>query len=118
MNKRMHRQGDMLLTAIDHLPEELTIRPDNVIVMGEATGHAHRLQEGHVWEDAQGNLFLEAPVPTQVVHQEHHPIALDAGCYQVTRQREYVPRTLDPARSLEEQMQQIQIQIQTRLVAD
>lgn len=115
MSSSMHRQGDILLTAIGHLPEGLALRPDNVIVMGEATGHAHRLQAGRVWEDALGNLFLEAPVPTQVIHQEHHPIALDAGCYQVTRQREYVPGTPSPEQlSLFEQIQQVQ----TRLVTD
>ena len=79
MSSRMHRQGDLLLTAIDQLPEGLTLQPDNVIVMGEATGHAHRLQEGRVFVDEQGNLFLEVPMPTQVVHQEHQPIALQSG---------------------------------------
>lgn len=118
MKSSMHRQGDLLLTAIDQLPARLTLRPGNVIVMGEATGHAHRLQEGRVWEDAQGNLFLEVPTPTQVVHQEHHPIALDAGCYQVTRQREYVPGPLGPASSVEEEMHRIEEIHRTRLVTD
>ena len=104
MSSRMHRQGDLLLTAIDQLPEGLTLRPGNMIVLGEAAGHAHRLQEGKVWEDAQGNLFLEVLSPTLVVHQEHHPIVLQVGYYQVTRQREYVPGTTGPARSLEEEM--------------
>jgi hypothetical protein len=105
MSNSMHRQGDILFTAIDHLPEGLTLRPDNVIVRGEATGHSHRLQEGRVWADAQGNLFLEVPVPTQVAHQEHQPIALPAGFYQVTRQREYVPGTPGPERGVEEAME-------------
>src|SRR5579862_2055581 len=101
MGHAMHRQGDILLTAIDSLPEGLTLQPDNVIVRGEATGHAHQLQEGRVWGDAQGNLFLEVLIPTQVVHQEHQPIALQAGCYRVTRQREYFPSTLAPEKSLD-----------------
>jgi hypothetical protein len=116
MSNRMHRQGDLLLTAIDQLPDGLTLRPDTVIVRGEATGHAHQLQEGRVWEDTQGNLFLEVLSPTQVVHQEHHPIAVPVGYYQVTRQREYVPGTLSPARSLEEEMRSQMIRF--RYVAD
>jgi len=79
MSSNMHRQGDLLLTAIDQLPDGLTLRPDNMIVRGEATGHAHRLQAGRVWEDAQSNLFLKVLIQTQVVHQEHHPIVLQAG---------------------------------------
>ncbi len=118
MRSRMHRQGDLLLTAIDQLPDGLTLRPDNVIVRGEATGHAHRLQEGRVWEDAQGHLFLEVLIPTQVVHQEHHPIALNVGCYRVTRQREYVPGTTGPARSLEEEMSRIEEMDRSRFVED
>jgi hypothetical protein len=56
--------------------------------------------------------------PTQVVHQEHHPITLDAGWYQVTRQREYVPGTLSPARSIEEAMKRLEEMHRTRLVTD
>jgi hypothetical protein len=118
MNTEMHRQGDLLLTAIDQLPEGLTLRPGTLIVMGEATGHAHRLQEGRVWEDAQGDLFLEVFVPTRVVHPEHHPIALDVGCYQVTRQREYVPATIDPEWSFEDEMRRIEEMNRSRLVED
>jgi hypothetical protein len=105
MSSSMHRQGDILLTAIDQLPEGLTLRPGNVIVMGEATGHAHRLQAGSVLEDAQGHLFLEVPVPTRVVHQEHHSIELKPGCYQVTWQREYVPGTPGSVRSVEAELE-------------
>jgi hypothetical protein len=118
MKSSMHRQGDILLTAIDQLPAGLTRRPDNVIVRGEATGHAHRLQEGRVWEDAEGHLFLEVLIPTRVVHQEHHPIALVTGYYQVTRQREYVPEAPDPERNLEEEMRRIEEMNRSRFVED
>ena len=118
MKNGMHRQDNMLFTAIGDLPAGLTLRPDNVIVRGKATGHAHRLQAGRVWEDAQGHLFLEVPVPTQVVRQEHSPIALQAGYYQVTRQRKNVPGAPGPARSLEEAMKRLEKMKRTRLVAD
>ena len=91
MTHRMYRQGDLLFTTIDQLPEGLSLQDDNVIVRGEATGHAHRLQAGRVLQDAQGSLFLEVLAATQVVHQEHHPIYLETGYYRVTRQREYIP---------------------------
>lgn len=92
--KIMHRQGDVLFTAIKELPEGLTERTTRVIVEGEVTGHSHRLVEGRILQDAQGYLFLEVLRATQVVHQEHHPIHLEPGIYQVTRQREYAPEAI------------------------
>jgi hypothetical protein len=91
----MHRQGDVLFTRIAELPEGLTQRKSQVIVEGEATGHHHSLVAGRVLEDAQGYLFLEVLQATQVVHQEHHPISLEPGCYRVTRQREYLAPDID-----------------------
>jgi hypothetical protein len=91
MTRRMARQGDLLFLAIDDLPKGLKLQDDNVIVRGEATGHAHRLQVGQVYRDVQGMQFLKVQTPTQVVHEEHHPISLEPGYYQVVHQREYTP---------------------------
>lgn len=89
-----YRQGDLLFTRIAALPEGLQARTSQVIVEGEATGHAHRLLEGRVLEDVQGSLFLEVLKATQVVHPEHQPIFLPPGSYRVVRQREYSPEAL------------------------
>lgn len=86
----MHRQGDVLFVRIDELPEGLTPREDQIIVEGEVTGHHHKLMTGRVLEAATGQLYLEVLRATQVVHQEHQPLALEPGYYQVVRQREYV----------------------------
>ncbi len=94
MTRNMYRQGDLLFTTIPALPEGLTLRASNTIVEGEVTGHSHRLLEGDVLEDAQGALFLRVIQETQVVHQEHHAIALAPGCYQISRQREYTPQAV------------------------
>lgn len=91
MTKRMARQGDLLFLPIDHLPEGIVFQADNVIVCGEAASHAHQLQAGRVFQNDQGTLFVEVLTATQVVHQEHRPITLEPGYYQVTRQREYRP---------------------------
>jgi hypothetical protein len=93
-NNQMHRQGDVLFTAIEALPEGLKERKGKVIIEGEATGHHHSLVAGRVLEDAQGYLFLEVLRATQVVHQEHNAINLKPGYYQVTRQREYTPEAI------------------------
>lgn len=91
----MYRQGDLLLTRIEVLPEGLTQRPSQVIVEGEATGHQHRLVAGNVLQDTQGHLYLAVLQHTQVVHQEHHALELEPGFYAITRQREYVAPEID-----------------------
>jgi len=88
------RQGDILFTQIPSLPEGLTLRKSQVVAEGEVTGHSHRLASGRVLSTAQGMLFLEILTATQVVHQEHGPLTLSPGYYQVTRQREYSPEAI------------------------
>lgn len=91
----MYRQGDVLLTKIEELPEGLTQHHSPVIAEGEATGHQHSLVAGKVLQDAQGSLYLAVYQSTQVVHQEHYPISLEPGYYRVIRQREYVAPDID-----------------------
>jgi hypothetical protein len=90
-----YRQGDLLFVRLDIQPAgELTVRQNAVIVVGEATGHAHRLQTGRagmILEDFDGSLYLNIAHMTQVVHEEHSPIILDPGWWLVIRQREYTP---------------------------
>lgn len=88
------RQGDLLFTQIPSLPEGLTLRKSQIVAEGEVTGHSHRLASGRVLETAQGMLFLEILTAAQVLHQEHQPIKLSPGFYQVTRQREYSPQVI------------------------
>jgi hypothetical protein len=86
-----HRQGDVLFVRIAELPEETLVqRKSHIIVEGESTGHAHRLLQGIILESATG-IYLKADQPTEVVHEEHHTIALEPGYWQVIRQREYTP---------------------------
>lgn len=87
-----YRQGDLLFVRQDTRPAViLTARQSNVIVAGEATGHAHRLQAGTILEAHDGALYLDVTHTTQVVHEEHGPITLDPGLWLVIRQREYTP---------------------------
>ena len=87
-----HRQGDLLFVRQDARPEtDLTARPGHVIVIGEASGHAHRLTAGAVLEAPNGTLYLDLPVAAKVVHEEHNAITLERGRWRVIRQREYTP---------------------------
>jgi hypothetical protein len=90
-----YRQGDLLFVLQDTCPAgDLTARQSNVIVAGEATGHAHRLTAGAILEAPDGTLSLDLPYTAKVVHEEHNPITLDAGLWRVVRQREYSPEAI------------------------
>ena len=77
MAQLQYRQGDLLFVLQEEQPDvELTVRPSQVIVAGEATGHAHRLTGGSVLEAPDGTLYLELIEPTRVVHEEHDALTL------------------------------------------
>ncbi|GCE31159.1 hypothetical protein KDA_66430 [Dictyobacter alpinus] len=88
----MHRQGDVLFVKVADLPDALVERRTDILVEGEATGHAHRLTTGQSWQSNAGQLFLSAVLGSKIVHEEHAPIELEPGYWQVIRQREYSPK--------------------------
>jgi hypothetical protein len=88
------RQGDVLIETVDQIPEAAQRQEgETILVMGEATGHAHRVEDAEtaeIWAYA-GSLYLFALTETRIVHDEHKPITLPPGAYQVWQQREYSP---------------------------
>jgi len=93
----MHRQGDVLFVKVEALPDDVILHKSDVIVEGEVTGHAHRLSQGRILEATEGRLFLEildTSKESEVVHEEHHPVKLEPGYWEVVRQREYSPEAV------------------------
>lgn len=96
---RQYRQGDVLLCAIDRIPEEARPVPTDgervVIAQGELTGHAHVFAAAAVQmlrDAASGRTFLVIGEDGAALrHDEHEPIVLPKGRYEVRRQREYQP---------------------------
>jgi hypothetical protein len=97
----MFRQGDVLLVPIPDgaLPEAVVpvardARGSLVLALGEATGHAHavRARDADLLADAADidRRFLRIVTDAMLAHEEHDPIPLPPGLYQVVRQREYV----------------------------
>lgn len=85
-----YRQGDLLFVAVGSVNPKAKKQKDNIIALGEVTGHTHSLEEGEVLK--AGSLkYLALAKASKVVHQEHNPIELPKGNYQVLRQREYKP---------------------------
>ena len=98
------RQGDVLLVPVDGVPEDGSTTESrgshHVLAEGEATGHAHvvagrsRLVEWRRPRRYAAPLtrrFLVVEQPALLSHEEHLPIDLDPGVYEVRRQREYRP---------------------------
>ena len=91
------RQGDVLLTRIEELPDGLhpAARAAGRIVLaeGEATGHAHAVSDaGAELLEGWGTRVLRVVgEPATLLHEEHNAIVLRPGLYLVTRQREYDP---------------------------
>lgn len=91
----MYQQGDVVLvkiTDIVDLPEGLKSH-DNVLAEGEATGH-HHVAEGEgvavlEKEGEPGDLFLLAPNGATIGHEEHNPLTVPPGTYEVKHVREY-----------------------------
>lgn len=104
----LYRQGDVGIRAIASLPvgaEEITPKGRIVLAYGEVTGHAHAIAEGEAREftmkDAKGAVrrFLSVVSEATVRHEEHAPIPLPPGAYEIIQQREYTP---DAIRNVED----------------
>lgn len=94
-----YRQGDVLLTRASGPAQGAAVAPEHgrlVLASGEATGHHHSVaaSAGTLVTDEGGVLWLTIEALTAVEHQEHAPLTLEPGIYQVTRQREYSPNAI------------------------
>lgn len=84
-----YQQGDVIIKKISQVKgkklNHLTLAE------GEATGHHHTITEGEteLYEE-QGVLYLRVnSEKATLTHQEHKPIELPTGEYEIGRVREY-----------------------------
>ncbi len=92
---RIYRQGDVLLREVDAIPEQArpVERDDGRLVLayGEVSGHAHVVDapedEAILLSAGENARFLRLMADVDLVHEEHGPVELPAGLYQVIRQR-------------------------------
>ena len=107
---KIYRQGDVLLREI-RKPKlnNYKSKKDNVVLaLGEATGHHHTIDEDVeiYWNEnddiekfaldgtSSQPIFVNIVKETSLKHQEHAPIKIDQGWYEVIRQREYHPERI------------------------
>lgn len=62
-----------------------------IIAEGEATGHAHVIDDDIRLYEKDGTLYVTTSKTVEVRHEEHRPVSLEAGVWQVGIVREYDP---------------------------
>jgi hypothetical protein len=90
MNEKYYQQGDVIITPISGAVPE-SAKPvakaarGNVLREGEATGHAHVVESKKGRMFTNGNKLLLEILADQatVVHEEHKPITLNRGLYEI-----------------------------------
>ena len=99
----LYRQGDVLLVAIEAVPQvTATVKRTKrglVLAEGEATGHAHVITDGAaelVTADEAAELYLlvHGTETVELLHDEHATILVPPGAYEVRRQKEYTPEEI------------------------
>lgn len=88
----MIQQGDVLLTKINNLPKKYTIisKKRCVLAEGEKTGHSHVLEddEAQLIQDGE-RILLMLEKQGILKHEEHNPITLEPGIYEIGKVNEY-----------------------------
>ncbi len=103
--KQLIRQGNVMFVPIANLPEGERKRRDNgTVAYGEATGHHHSLavedlERAEVLEIGEGLYVHVSEHGVRIegaafTHQEHLPVTLPPGDYEVRIQREYSPEAI------------------------
>jgi hypothetical protein len=89
----MYRHGDLILIPSDQEPPA-TARPTRSLVLaeGEETGHKHVLT-GDVIGWSNWSRIAVREKPAMLTHEEHAPLAIPPGAYEVRRQRIYEPQS-------------------------
>ncbi len=87
-----YQHGDVIIAEIEAEKVCGEVQPHLILEEGEVTGHMHRVTSG----EAQllvdgGRKFLRARTTVVVSHEEHKPITLPPGQYEITRVKEYDP---------------------------
>lgn len=99
---KTYRQGDVLFKLVETMPVEGKRRNSGHIVEGEATGHVHRVAEQDLAQaevmECGNELFVRVTAEggVSIVHEEHRPVRLPRGDYEIVRQREYAPQSRPP----------------------
>jgi len=87
------QQGDVLLKKIEVLPKNLKkikrAERGYVLAEGEATGHAHVVEDEIGCYEREGVLYLKIDTEAPVKHEEHKEVMIPPGLWEVVKVQEY-----------------------------
>jgi hypothetical protein len=88
-------QGDVFFTKAKAIPTKAKPMDRKargyVIAEGEATGHAHVIEDEALIYEKYGTMYVHVLKQIEVRHEEHRPITLTPGLWKVGIVREYDP---------------------------
>lgn len=93
MKTKLARHGDILFKVVDKkVGKKVTTK---TVAYGEVTGHHHSFSGSDnvvCYADDNGEVTsIEVIEPSTITHQEHKPVTLEKGVYEVYRKFEYDP---------------------------
>jgi hypothetical protein len=87
------QQGDVVLKRLTSLPDgqlKSIAKRRLILAEGEATGHHHSIEQADSeLLEAGGVMVLDLKETATLTHQEHGPITLEKGLWEVGRVQEY-----------------------------
>jgi len=90
--KRSAQQGDVILRRLDKMPDgkPLKIERKRLVLAHGESGHSHVIEDDEAELVRIGErMLLRLTKPATVVHEEHKPIRLQPGIWEVGRVQEY-----------------------------
>ena len=113
-NEIMLQQGDVMLKRIGSLPEGCTSIPGKILQLGEVTGHKHQFAEdapveiyvapefagaeNSITPDEGKFVVVSEGEVVMLTHEEHKPVVVEPGVYQVDIVREFDYDTMEESR--------------------
>lgn len=87
-----YRHGDVFLRAVLAVPPAAheDAQWNRVLAYGEVTGHAHRVSGAmSLWNAGEQRYVAVGAEGATLTHEEHGPIAVAPGAYEVVIQRQW-----------------------------
>ena len=103
MSEYLQQQGDVLILAVDKIPEGATVLNNGgVLVKGDHTGHSHVVSgDFEVSEAIDGTMYLKTSSTCTISHEEHAAQEIPAGLFMINQVKEYDHFT-EEARAVED----------------
>jgi hypothetical protein len=89
------QQGDVLISKVSAIPAGAAkVNPSQrgfILAEGESTGHAHVITDTPSVEmfKTDNEIYLSVLKEITVTHEEHKPVTVEPGIYQIGKVQEY-----------------------------